>query len=444
MLRHPSELPRTDALLDQAGCGDAPRAVVVAAVRSVVQAARARLLAGEVVDGDGLVPAIRDAVRRALTPSLRPVINATGVVLHTNLGRAPWSDAAIAAAGAVARSYANLELRLADGARGGRGEGAASLLASLCGAEDALVVNNGAAALLLALTALAQGKQVVVSRGELVEIGGSFRVPDIITACGAQLAEVGTTNRTRASDLVRAISPDTAVILLVHPSNFHVTGFTERVPTADAARVAAEHGLVSVYDTGSGSLDGVGEEPGIRPAIAAGIDLVTCSGDKLLGGPQSGLIVGRSALIRRLRAHPLYRALRVDKVTLAALEATLQGWRDDELPPVAQMMRVTPGELEARAVGVAARLVAAGVAADVVPASGFVGGGSLPGEGLPSFAVRVRHGAPNGLADRLRDPAAGVPVISRVAQDALLLDVRTVRADEEEALVAAVVAALAR
>jgi L-seryl-tRNA(Ser) seleniumtransferase len=319
------------------------------------------------------------------------------------------------------------------------------LLRALSGAEDALVVNNGAAALLLALTALAAGRGVLVSRGELVEIGGSFRVPEIISACGARLVEVGTTNRTRAADFARAVNDEVSVLLAVHPSNFRVSGFVERPSPAELVAVSASRRLHAVYDVGSGALTTDGEEPGVRDMIGAGFDLVTFSGDKLLGGPQAGIVVGEAALVERLRAHPLYRALRVDKVTLAGLEATLRGWRDGAPPPVARFRALDRGALRVRAEGVRealrARLGQVGdVELTLVEVEGAVGGGSLPGAVLPGVAVAVRCSGLDKLSAALRrgDP----PVIARVADERLLLDLRAVRAEDEPTLVDAVAAAV--
>ena len=437
MITELRDLPRMDHLLADPRLAALPRELVREEARAALEGLRARLRAGEAVD-EGVAEAIAARVQRRLAPVLVPVLNATGVVLHTNLGRAPWSEAAVAAAAAVARGYCNLEVDLQENRRGGRADGARALLQRLTGAEDALVVNNGAAAVLLALTALAAGGEVVVSRGELVEIGGSFRVPDVITACGARLVEVGTTNRTRTADFERAVGPSTRVLLAVHPSNFRVEGFVEAAPWPELVALARARGLRAVYDAGSGSLRGEGREPGIAPCVAAGADLVTFSGDKLLGGPQAGVIVGRAEVVGLLRRHPLYRALRVDKVTLAALEATLRGWVTGDLPPVRRMLDQSPAALRPRAEALAARLQEAGIAAEVRELVGLAGGGSLPGEGLPSVGVAVR-GRVDALARALRRGAP--PVLARVADEAVLLDLRTVLPEQEPALAACVIRA---
>lgn len=435
-------LPSVSALLAHPRLAGLPHAVAVRAAREALAEARARLVAGEPAGED----VISDAVRRAAAlrrRKLRRVINATGVVLHTNLGRAPLAPDAVQALLDVARGYSNTELDLESGQRGGRLDGIASLVAELTGAEAAIVVNNNAAAVLLALTALAAGREVVVSRGELVEIGGSFRVPDVIASGGARLVEVGTTNRTRAADYGRAITPETALLLRVHPSNFRMLGFVERPDRAELVALAHSRGLPVVDDLGSGALppalntaaagfDWAEAEP-VDQAIAAGVDLVCFSCDKLLGGPQAGVIAGRRELVDRLKKHPLYRALRVDKLVLAALEATLLLYREgrsDEIPARA-MLNMSEAECQIRAERLAAQLPGAVVEADL----GYSGGGALPAQGIPSRVVALRVPDPAGLARRLRqlDP----PVVARVARDALLLDPRTLLPGDEPLLVAA-------
>jgi L-seryl-tRNA(Ser) seleniumtransferase len=402
-------LPAVEALANDPRLAALPRALAISACRAEIAAARARIAEGA-TRVDDLVPAVAERVALLADGRLRKVINATGVVVHTNLGRSPWSARAIAAATAMAEGYCNLEIDLGAGRRGGRMEGVTAQLSHLVGAQAALVVNNCAAAVLLALTALARGREVVVSRGELVEIGGAFRVPEVVASGGAKLVEVGTTNRTRVADFEAATTPDTAVWLRVHPSNFRLTGFVESPDRAAQAAAARQRGVWLVEDLGSGSLEDFRGEPGVRAILAAGVDLAMFSGDKLLGGPQAGVIVGRADLVERLRKHPLYRALRVDKVILAGLEATLGGWASGDLPPAARAIQAPREALAARADRLAAALHARGV----------VSGGDR-------------------LADRLR---VGRPaVVGRVAEGDLVLDVRTVADPEIDALAAAVAAA---
>jgi L-seryl-tRNA(Ser) seleniumtransferase len=369
------------------------------------------------------------------------------VLLHTNLGRAPLAPEAIEAmrhaAGAV-----SVEYDLAEGKRGERHVHAARLLAELCGAEDALVVNNNAGAVLLALAALAPGRDVIVARGELVEIGGSFRIPDVLRQSGARLVEVGTTNRTYLRDYAEAIGERSAVILRAHASNFRVVGFTHAASDRELASLATERGLVFVYDLGSGTLlestrFGLGEEKTVPQAVAAGAHIVTFSGDKLLGGPQAGIAVGRRAVIDRLRRHPLTRALRPDKITFAGLAATLSLYREGravERVPVWRMIAATAQSLEDRGRGLAEALRAAGVEARVVETSSTVGGGSLPEETQPSRGVALTGGRPDQLAARLR--AGPTPVIGRIIDDELVLDLRSVLPEDDESLTRAILESL--
>src|SRR6188472_3218200 len=315
------DLPSVDRLLGDEVLAAAPRPLATAAARAALERARVAIRDGD--DPGDVLASARAELERLAAPALRRVLNATGVIVHTNLGRAPLAPAALARAVDVGGSYSNLELDLASGTRGSRQDHVAAALARLTGAEAALVVNNNAAAVLLALAALAEGREVVVSRGELLEIGDGFRIPDVLARSGARMVEVGTTNRTRAVDYERAIGPDTKVLLRVHQSNFRIVGFTESPTTDELAVVARAAGLVLVDDLGSGSLVDVGDEPTAASSLAAGADLVCFSGDKLLGGPQAGIVVGRAELVGRLRRHPLQRALRADKLTLAALEGTL-------------------------------------------------------------------------------------------------------------------------
>ncbi len=434
MSRALRDLPSVHAILSDPRVAGLPHDLLVSLARAALERARAALR-----DGGAAIPDVAGAVAadaaRLLDGRLRRVINATGVVIHTNLGRAPWAPEAVAAA-ARAAGYTPVELDLSTGARGGRGEGVDALLRHLTGAEASLVVNNCAAAVLLALTALARGRDVIVSRGELVEIGGSFRVPDVIASGGARLVEVGTTNRTRASDFAAALGPDAAVLLRVHPSNFRIVGFTESADRDALVALAAERGLHVVEDLGSGSLDGDRGEPSVRAAVAAGVDVVVFSGDKLLGGPQAGLLVGRRDAIARLAAHPMQRALRVDKVTLAALEATLALHVRGVRTPVQEMLATADGVLAERAARLRGALEGLGVRAEVRADTSETGGGAHAGLGLPTWVVAVPGGA--ALAARLR---AGDPsVVARVADDALLLDLRTLRPDELDEVAAQVAA----
>ncbi|WP_312636787.1 L-seryl-tRNA(Sec) selenium transferase [Oscillibacter sp.] len=416
------------------------------AVRAVLEDLRRELLSGgrdTPPDKAALCAAVEAVARDTAQPSLRSVINGTGVVLHTNMGRACMSERAAEAARAVARSYNTLEYDVEGGCRGHRCAHVEGLLTRLTGAESALVVNNNAAAVLLILSAMAEGGEVVVSRGELVEIGGSFRVPEIMETCGARLREVGTTNKTRLGDYEKAIGSDTRALMKVHTSNFRVVGFTETVSPAALAALGRSRGLPVIEDLGSGSLVnlarlGLRDEPTVQESVAAGMDVVSFSGDKLLGGPQAGIIVGREESLSLLREHPLYRAVRVDKMTLAALEATLRAYVEEtaetELPTLA-MLAASPEMLRMRAQRLCALAREAGVDAEVVPDEDQVGGGSVPTQTLPSFAMAVTpgRGGVDALeaAMRLREK----PVIGRVAHDRYLLDARTLREDEFSCIV---------
>jgi L-seryl-tRNA(Ser) seleniumtransferase len=424
-----SQLPAVHVLL--AKVQDLPHAAALAAARAVLNKARREGLAGD------WEAAIRDEVERATAPHLRRVINATGVVLHTNLGRAPLSARAAAAVAEVASGYSNLELDLESGARGERLAGVAPRLQRMFDVEGALAVNNCAAAVLLALSALAAGKEVIVSRGELVEIGGSFRIPDVITSCGARLVEVGTTNRTRVADYERAITAETAVILRVHPSNFHVEGFTEAADRAELAALAHRRGLLYVDDLGSGAREDRPGEPSVATVARAGADVVCFSGDKLFGGPQAGIVIGRAAPLARMRKHPLYRALRLDRLVLAALEATLIGIEAGEELPVDTMLRHTEKTLRARAASLAAAI---GPRASLIAANGLPGGGSLPAVRLQGAAVAVA-GHATQLVRALR--AGPHAVVARVENETVILDLLTVQPTEDQALCNAVIAAIA-
>ena len=445
-------LPAVRTLLELEGvrrlCEFAPRALVTDVTRHVIEAARLEGTAP--ADDAGWVHAIASRLASRQLPSLRPVINATGVVLHTNLGRAPLAAAALDAMRAVGEGFSNLEYDLGAGSRGVRHVHCAALLAELTGAEDALVVNNCAAALVLALNTLADGREAVISRGELVEIGGSFRVPDIMAKSGARLVEVGTTNRTHLDDYRRVLSAVTGAIVSVHRSNFTLDGYVASVPVSDLATVAAEGRVPLLHDFGSGLMVdlspwGLTGEPTARDAIRAGASLVLMSGDKLLGGPQAGIITGRAELISMLRKNPLARALRVDKFTLAALEATLALYRDPgravEAIPVLAMLTATVEGIVQRAGAVAAELARHGVVASVERTEATVGGGAYPASRIPSAAVALAGGSATGMASRLR--AARTPIVGRIRDDRLLLDLRSVPPSTDAAVAVLVVEALA-
>jgi L-seryl-tRNA(Ser) seleniumtransferase len=417
-------LPSVEALA--ARLNGMPRSVAIAAARAEIEEARARILAGEEFEGSPAALEAAAASRAAALErgSLRSVINATGVVLHTNLGRAPLAADATAAAAEIAGGYSNLELRLADGERGSRHDHVEGLLRDLTGAEAATVVNNNAAAVLLALTAIAAGGEVVISRGQLVEIGGSFRIPEIMELSGASLVEVGTTNRTRLSDYAAAIGSRTTALMVVHQSNFRTIGFVEEVPVRDLAGVAASRGIPLIDDLGSGALLGIDDEPAIGERLRAGADLVCFSADKLLGGPQAGVLAGRSDLVERCRRHPLARALRIDKLQLAALEATLRLHRDrgaESLPALA-MLGADESTLHRRAEAIAER---AGDAAAIERGEARPGGGSLPLSRLegPVCALEPGELGADALAARLRE--ADPPVIARIERGRVILDPRT-------------------
>ncbi|MCB9797016.1 MAG: L-seryl-tRNA(Sec) selenium transferase [Alphaproteobacteria bacterium] len=431
------QLPSVDALLQDPRVAPLPRPLALAQARGLLDALRAGIRQGTVTALPDVGLALAARVEALEAPRLRGVINATGVVLHTNLGRAPYAAEAAEAVAEASRGYSNTELVLETGLRGGRLSGVREPLLELLGCEDAIAVNNNAAAVVLVLTALAQGREVIVSRGELVEIGGSFRVPDIMRVSGATLVEVGTTNRTRAADFKAAIGEATALLMRVHPSNFRVVGFTERPRTSELAGLGAP----LVEDLGSGALfPGLGDEPVVAEVLADGADLVCFSGDKLLGGPQAGIIAGKAELVRACRKHPLYRALRLDKVALAALEATLRvALRGDpDRIPALRMLRMSQQEVGERAEALASRLrplAPEGVRVSVEDDLGYSGGGALPGEGLPTRVVALRGREPTALARALR--LGSPPVVARVARDAVLLDPRTLLPGETEALIAA-------
>jgi L-seryl-tRNA(Ser) seleniumtransferase len=400
--------------------------LAVDAARTVLDRAREEIRAG--ADPGDLETRVREELVAARAPSLRRVLNATGVIVHTNLGRAPLAEEALAQVVETARGYSNLELDLRGGVRGSRQDHVAPILRRLTGAEAAIVVNNNAAAMLLALAALAEDREVIVSRGELIEIGDGFRIPDVLARSGARLVEVGTTNRTRAADYEAAVSPGTALLLRVHQSNFRVVGFTEQPRLEELAAVARRHGVPLLDDLGSGVLTELPGEPSARESLAAGADLVCFSGDKLLGGPQAGIVVGRAELVERLRRHPLHRAVRADKLTLAALEGTLRVYLDaPERIPVLRMLEEDIEVVRARA-----ERLASLVGASVEETVGRVGGGALPLAELPSFACAVEE----SLAGPLR--GGEPPVVGIVRDGRLLLDCRTLRDDEIDEVAAAV------
>jgi L-seryl-tRNA(Ser) seleniumtransferase len=442
-------LPSVGALLERAPVrallDSAPRTLVVDAVRATV--AEARVSATVPRDDDAWATAIAERLAELSRPSLRRVINATGIVLHTNLGRAPLAEAAIEAIAAIAGGYSNLELDLERGTRGSRYVHCASLLRELTGAEDALVVNNCAAALVLALNTLADGREALLSRGELVEIGGSFRVHDIMAKSGARLREVGATNRTHLADYERAIGPDTGVLLKVHRSNFALHGFVAEATVRELAPLAASRALPILHDLGSGllvPLDDIGlrGEPTARDALEAGATIVVMSGDKLLGGPQAGLIVGDARALDAMRRNPLARSYRVDKLTLAALETTLALYRDPpramrEIPTLA-LLAAPPSELRERAESLRLALGREGVAGETVETTGSVGAGAFPDAALPGAAVAL-SGDAERWATRLR---GGSPaVVGRVHDGRMHLDLRAVLPHELPDLARAVVAA---
>src|SRR6266403_1164378 len=457
------QIPSVDELLAQprlaALAQRVDRELLVEITRTVLAEVRGQIT-GEgtaaviALDPSSLQERIASMVERVLASSLEPVINATGVILHTNLGRAPLSSAAAEEIRRSATSYSNLEYDLEAGARGKRDVHVAEMLARLTGAEAAIVVNNCAAAVLLVLAALAKGGEVLVSRGELIEIGDGFRIPEIMAQSGAMLREVGTTNRTHIADYENAINEKTRVLLRVHPSNFRVTGFTDKPSLEELVSLSQRSGLPLVEDLGSGCLVDLSEfgvsEPTVRQSIDAGVSLVMFSGDKLLGGPQAGIIAGKKELIARVRRFPLFRALRVDKLTIAALEATLGAYLRaawDEVPAM-RMIRATPLELKHRAENfireLRPELPLDEVEIEIADGSSLAGGGSTPSQTLPTKIIRiasVRYSATK-LEQRLRRAPAGVSVIARVEDDRLVLDLRTVFPEQEPLLIKTISAAL--
>jgi len=447
-------LPSIDRLLQDDRLADVrrrrPHLHVVEAARGALAAARQAISNGDALDVAGIVAATIERLDANTALPLRRAINATGVIVHTNLGRAPLSRAALAAMAEIGAGYSNLEYDLDAGGRGSRHEHVSGLLRRLTGAEDALVVNNNAAAMLLALAGLAQSREVIVSRGELVEIGGGYRIPDVLRQSGAVLVEVGTTNRTYAADYAAAVTDLTAAFLWVHASNYKVVGFVHTPSLAELAEVAHAQNVLLLADLGSGSLldtaqFGLAREPLVQEVIAAGVDLVCFSGDKLLGGPQAGILAGRKEVIARLKRHPLTRALRPDKSTLAALGATLvqyargDGERD---VPVWRMISARPDDIERRARALIGQLGVGGTGWEIGDGQSAVGGGSLPGETLPTRLLLAPLSLdPDRLAAALRHVTPAV--VARIERDRLVLDLRTVLPEEDAALLAALQAVLA-
>ena len=446
-IEHLRQLQGVRALEEQFG-----HEAVVDALRTEAAAVRDRIARGDVPDdvAETIAGAVPARLQTAAAPSLQRVINATGVVIHTNLGRAPLSSGAIHRISVLGAGYTNLEYDIDRGARGRRDVHAERLICRLTGAAAAVVVNNNAAATLLSLAALAAGREVIISRGELVEIGGGFRVPDVMAQSGAILREVGTTNRTRAADYAAAISGATALILRVHPSNFRIEGFTERPSLPELVALGRRFAIPVAEDLGSGylrvpAIDALRDEPDVAASIDAGADLVMFSGDKLLGGPQAGIIAGTEAAVSRARRHPLMRALRVDKLTYAALEGTLEAYvagRSVEDVPVARMIATSVEQIGARADRLAASLPT-GLDVEVVEGHSTIGGGSAPGSALPTRLVAVRHAhaSSDTLAAALR--ARRPPIISRIEDGRVVLDLRTVAPADDEQIVEALMAVAA-
>lgn len=417
------------------------REFVLEAIRAILEALRGEIVAGSPYPGEAeVIQRITAQLALATRPSLRPVINATGVILHTNLGRAPLSEETLQAMQRVGSSYSNLEFDLEAGHRGSRYFHAESLLCRLTGAEAALLVNNNAGAVLLVLSALAKGREVILSRGQLVEIGGGFRIPEVMAQSGAILVEVGTTNRTYVEDYAAAINERTAALMRVHSSNFRILGFTHQPSLMEMAQLARERGLLLLDDLGSGCLIdtqpfGLAHEPLVQESVAQGADVVTFSGDKLLGGPQAGIIVGKAELIERLRRHPLIRALRVDKTTIAGVQANLLHYlRGEALNkiPIWRMIAAPQEEITGRARALLEALGPAGTRCELVPGRSMIGGGSLPEESLPTTLIALPQEDATSLAAMLR--RGEPPVVARIQDERVVLDLRTVLPEEEQAL----------
>ncbi len=453
------ELPSVDEILKSPDgirwCKAYPRRYVLKAIREVIDIRRKEILevSSSDVSIEGMAKDIEVKIQRLSAYSLRPVINATGIVIHTNLGRSILSEKILENVKRVAESYSNLEYNLEEGRRGKRYAHITGILKEITGAEDALIVNNNAAAVLLCLSALAKGKEVIVSRGELVEIGGSFRLPDVMSASGAILREVGTTNKTHLYDYKNAINENTGLILKVHQSNYRIMGFTEDVSVKDLKVLSEKYNISFMYDLGSGCMVdlkpfGIYSEPTVQEIVKAGVDVITFSGDKLLGGPQGGVIVGRKEYVERIQKNPLTRAVRIDKLTLAAFEATLMEYLDEDKAieniPTLKMLLQEPAKIKDRAKRIALKIKRhiKNAEIDVIEDKSKAGGGSLPEIDFPTYAVSIKPEgiSVNDLEERLRK---GIPaIITRIKEDTLLLDARTVRNNEIEDLVKGVHAAL--
>jgi len=431
------------------------RSMALRAVRASIAQARAQIRQGaQCPSSDELLLVAEHILKESQRPNLQPVINATGVIINTNLGRSPLSQEALQAVQRVAGGYTNLEYELEAGERGSRHSHVSALLRELTGAEAALVTNNNAAAVLLALSTLAAEREVIISRGQLVEIGGGFRVPDVMRQSGCELVEVGTTNRTRLSDYAAAITERTALLLTIHPSNFQIIGFTESTSIEALAELAHQQGLLLMDDLGSGCLlpserYGLGHEPMPQESIAAGADVVCFSGDKLLGGPQTGILVGKAAVLERISRHPLMRAVRIDKMTLAALEATLRHYQREEAEmhiPIWRMIAASSESIAGRAASWVSKLQQYGIPARMQSGESTVGGGSLPGETLPTTLLALDAGNVSipldELAKRLR--LRSLPLIVRILRDALLIDPRTVLEEQDDEVVRAFVEELSK
>ncbi len=442
------QIPAVDELLSRAELrlleARVGRRLLVDATRKVLQSLRGRISNGSLlnVSVEMLEREIIAATKATAEFSLRPVINATGVILHTNLGRAPLAREAVEHLAEAATRYSNLEYSLERGERGQRDTHTDRLFAELLGAERTLVVNNNAAAVFLALNTLAEGGEVIVSRGELIEIGGSFRIPDICAKSGALLREVGTTNRTRIGDYLAAINERTRLLLRVHPSNFRIVGFTERPPLEELVELGRRHRLPVLEDLGSGCLVdleplGVRNEPPVGPSLKAGADVVTFSGDKLLGGPQAGILVGKRDLLERIRKNPLFRALRVDKLTIAVLEATIALYmrgQSDAIPAL-RMIQTSREEIAVRAARLAEGIGARpGISASVEDGESVIGGGSTPGQSLPTKVVAIRHARRSAQELEALLRRNSPPIIARLERDELLLDLRTVFEDQDQSI----------
>jgi len=431
------------------------RSMTLQAIRTSIAQARLHIREGATCPSpDELLSTAEQILDEHQRPSLQAIINGTGVIINTNLGRSPLSKEALQAVQRVAGGYSNLEYELETGERGSRHSHVSALLCELTGAEAALVTNNNAAAVLLALSTLAAGREVIISRGQLVEIGGGFRVPDVMSQSGCRLIEVGTTNRTRLSDYEKAITERTALLLTVHPSNFQIVGFSEATPVEALAELAHQHGLLLMVDLGSGCLlaserYGLRHEPTPQESIAAGTDIVCFSGDKLLGGPQAGLLVGKAVVLEGISKHPLMRAVRIDKMTLAALEATLRHYQREEVEshiPIWRMIAASPASIDGRAASWVSRLQHHGIPARMQRGESTVGGGSLPGETLPTTLLALDAGnVPMPLAKlakRLR--LRSVPLVVRILRDALLVDPRTVLEEQDNEVIQAFVEELGK